>query len=107
MALITPILFGAAILISVLLVTRLHQPKKTKKRKSNIDHFALLTILFVLGFLALQGAEYTGLATREVVTGLTPTSEMPEDFSLTLSGLIIALLGVVLFFIAKRRANWQ
>lgn len=96
---IIPILFGIVIIISILLTMDIHK----KHKEYGPDYFALVAILFFLGFIALGTLEYTGLVTQEVITGLIPTSQAPEDFSLVVSGIMILLSGFIIFLISKRK----
>ena len=105
---LTPLVLIVWVALSILLITKInslienHKPSK-KKQRIEVNYFALLAILFFIGFLFLQNLEYTGLAIQNAITGFTPTSETPEDFSLGLAGIFIALIGVVLFIIEKQR----
>tara|TARA_Y100000310_G_C20636180_1_gene791268 strand:- start:281 stop:619 length:339 start_codon:yes stop_codon:yes gene_type:complete len=106
--LLTPMILIMWISLSILLISKInslidHKPARKNKNKQVTTHFAILAIVFFAGFLVLQNLELTGMAARNLITGLTPTAETPDDFSLGITGIFIALLGVVLFFISKKR----
>ena len=105
---LTPLILIVWVALSIFLITKinslLEKPnKRRKKQKTNINYFAILAVLFFVGFLFLQNLEYTGLAVQNAITGFTPTYETPEDFSLGIAGIFVALVGVVLFIISKQK----